>query len=449
MHHQIGAVATGGDHRTDGDATVADIATRHAHLTRARPLVAYAELVLRDQGIRQLRLQHIAVSGDDADPQTPAVEVGRIAVGDADPAVDDLRRRIDQVFGKGDAGGHIGDHRRRALGNASRRAEQLVEHTVGVGGTSLLVVTLPGDDEIFTGQRGDIRNVLGTGRGGVDQACAVDLDARGIKLLHEHIVTAAAQHPTVGAAPGDHEPAAGEGGNAGRSTAGVGRRIGDVVGQNFRTNLVTSRVEALKENRITGFPDRDKPTGGKTRHIGRVLRAAGGCIDRDLGADFAARSIETLRGDALSAGIRAGPDGDKTTCGQCGQLRLELRTGDQGVDGEFSACGTAIRGIALRAHVAETIVIPGDDEPTTGQRHHRGLILVAAGRGIGAEFGTRGHAAGVKTLGVNARATAILAIATPDDDITAVTQARHRGLVLVAQGLTIDLKFRPHRRAAG
>ena len=69
-------------------------------------------------------------------------------------------------------------------------------------------------------------------------------------------------------------------------------------------------------------------------------------------------------------------------------------------------------------------------------------MLVAGGRGVGAEFGARRAAVSRIALPVNAiGAAAVLVVGTPDDYVATIRQAGNGHLGLVAQGLRVGLEL--------
>ena len=88
-----------------------------------------------------------------------------------------------------------------------------------------------------------------------------------------------------------------------------------------------------------------------------------------------------------------------------------------------------------------TVALPDDDEVAVGIRRHRGDVLVARGVGVDLELAGQGAPALVKRLGEDAVARAVLAEALPGDDEVAGAVRRDRGRYCVLDGVAVDLEL--------
>ena len=116
-----------------------------------------------------------------------------------------------------------------------------------------------------------------------------------------------------------------------------------------------------------------------------------------------------------------------------------------GVDLELGSLGHAggviTLGIDAVAAAVLAVALPGDDEVAGGIHGHLGKSLIAGGVGVDLEFAALGHAGRVVALGVDAVAAAILAIALPGDDEVAGGIHGHAGEFLIAGGVRVDLEL--------
>ena len=347
LQHQVGAIGAQRNDAADGRAAIADHAAGHADLPRAVALVADAELVLRGHVLRQLRGVDVAVAGNHAHPESAAVEIGGIAVGQADAGVDELGCGIHQVLCEAQRRRHVDQQRRGRVDDRPGGAEDLVEDAVGVLRAALLVVAGPDDDGVGAGKPDDVGQVLRAGRGRVDDLHAVDLVAAGVELLRHHVLAAAAERCARVAVPGDDEAAAVERGYT-DAVALVAGGIAGVDGE-FAADLRACGVEQLCEDAVAGVPNGDETAAGEAGHVRPVLGAGNGGIDRDQATDLAAVVGEDLRADTVATGVAAGiaPHGHIAAAAQRRQLGLVLRRAARRVERDLGAERAAVGGETL------------------------------------------------------------------------------------------------------
>ena len=394
-----------------------------------------------------MRRLDVAVAGDRADPQRAACEVGRVGVDEADAGIDQLWRSVHEVLGEGDRRCHVGQHRRRRSGDAAGRAQQLLEHAVGVDDRALGVVAVPDDDRVVASQARDVGPVLGAGGGAVDQSRTVDLGTGCVELLRPDVVAAAAQ--AARAVPGDDEAAVAEGGNArvvavGREVAGADDDLGPELG--------AEGVETLRvDDAVVGPPGGDEAATGQCRDVRTVLVARGGGVDGDQAAELVAVVVEALRREAVAAGVAAGvaPECHEAAAAECRQLRLDLRGAAGGVERDLGAERIAGGVEALRQHVVvvaaagiAVVAAVGNDEAAIRETQHCRLPLVGDDRSVRAELVAHRVARRVVALRVDTvAAAAVLAVGAPGDDEAAAGQRADGRRGLVAQRLAVDLKL--------
>ena len=445
--HEVGPVQAVAGDGADGHATDADDVAGDTHLPGPVALVADAELVLQRGGVGELRRLDVAVARDHAHPQRAAAEVGGIGVDQADAGIDELRRAVDQVLREGDAGCEVGEHGRCRGDQAARRAQHLLEDAVGVGGVALFVVTRPDHHGLAARQADDLRLVLRAAAQAVEHLHAVDLVACSVELLGHHVLVAAAQGSGGVAVPGDDEAAAIQPGHTGLVVL-VAWAV-DGVDQQLEADLVARGIETLGLDVVAVGPHRDEAATAQGRDVHAELAAGCGGVDADGGAHLGASVGEELRHDAAAAGVAAGvgPHRDKAAAAERGQLRLVLRGTAGGVEREFGAEHAAVGREALRQHVVEVrvagvVAAVGDDESAVRQAQHGRLVLVADGAGGGAELSARRAAVGVVALGVDAvAAAAVLARRTPGDDEAAARQGADGRLGLLVECGRVDLEL--------
>ncbi len=451
IDHQIGAVGTiagdGADHR----AAVADVAARHPHLPSAIAFVLDGDLILVEGMIRLVLARR-----DAGHHQLPAVEAGGIGIGELDRTVDQLRRGIDQVFAEGDAGHHVHQFRRRRTGDGTRRAHDLAEDAVGVGGVAFLVVPRPGDHEVAAREPGDVGVVLGAGDGAIHQGRAVDLGAGGVELLDEDVLGAATR--TTIHVPGHHEAAAVQRRHPGEVVGG--RRI-DGADLEFAPGLGPGRIEALAVDVVVRRPPyRHVAASAQGRHVvARLLtahRGGGHLLDRRN----AAVGIEELGKHAVAAAVVAAGvavEGDELSSPQGGQARVVLGAAGGAVEGEFRrqrvAAGVKPPGQRIvPAEIGGILVVAavGDDEAAVRESDHRRFVLGARGRRARQELPPDLGPAGVVDLRIDAVAgTVQTALVGPHHHVAAVGQGGDFRFDLSPQGIAVDLELGPHRSALG
>ena len=453
---KIGAVRAVAGDGADGHPAVADGVARHAHLPDTQALVAHAELVLQRGGVGKLRRLDVSVAGNDTDPQRAAVEIGAVGVDDAHACIDELGRRVDQIFCIGNRGHHVGEHRCGAGGDAAGRAQHGLEHAVGVVDHTFLVVACPHQHDVVAGQACDVRTELRAGHRGVDEPRPVHARAGCVELLRNDVVATAAQGTGALRVPGDDKAVVVHRGDA-RHGAAVGRRVLR-ADQQFAPHFCACCIEALGVDGVAGAePGGNETAAGKCGHVGAVLVAGRGGVDGNERAELGTGVVEALCRDTVGAGVAAGvaPDSDEAAAGKRGQLRLELRGAACGVECDFGARGNAACRVALRQHVhregvAGVVAAVGHQEAAVAQAQHSGLVLVADGGGGGAELGPGWRTGRIKALGVHAvAAAAVLAGGAPGDDKATAGQRPDGGCGLVVDGLAVDLEFGACGRAVG
>ncbi len=451
-HHQVGAVGTVRHQGADRDAAVAHGVARHADLARVGALVADTELVLREL------VHRLVLSGrDDRRDQLATGEVRRVGIRQAHRGVDQLRRGIHRVLGVAHAGDQIREFRRGRARHRAGLAEHAGEHAVAVGAAGLLVVARPRHDEVAAGKPGDVGQVLRAGGIRVGHDRTIDLVARSIELLQQHIVGIAARRIGV-AVPGDHEAAIGERGDA-RVVL-----VGDAVGRahlELGARLGARRVEALAVDLVVGRrpPHHDVTAVGQHRHIVAILVAGGRGRDHLLGHLHRAVGVEHLAEHTIAATVvaaRIAVEGDELATGQRGQARVELGTRDRGVEGELVGEQGAIGRVALGQHVlgvararVGVVAAIGHHEAAIRQADHRRLVLAVDGGGVDLELATHRHAIGAVDLRVHALARAVLSARAPHHDEAAVGERGELGFVLVALRVSVDLELGAERSALG
>ena len=282
---QFGAVHPAGRDGANGHATVAHGAAGHAHLARTRALVAHAELVLCAQaGKAQLVLQRVAAGV--VHLQHAAVEVGAVGVDQAHLRVNQLRRRVDGVLGKGDAGRHIAEHRVGLPRVGDRVAEELLVDVVG--GAFGVVVVEEADDE------GAVRQAHHTAALGVgvvvervDALLAIEPRAAGVELLDELGVAAVVANDEAAVAQRRHR-------RPPLVTAGLG-----VDAELGADKAAVGRV-ALAEHAVAaavlpaGRPHDHEATTTERGDGGLVLVVGRLRVDKEARAEQAAGRVEAL-----------------------------------------------------------------------------------------------------------------------------------------------------------
>ncbi len=201
--YQIATVGAAQFNDADRRAAIRDVASRNTHLPCRRALVANSQLILSTQVIGQLLVAIIGIRRNNANPQATTIEVGGIGIAQTNAGVNQLRGGVDQVFGKGDAGCNINQHRRRGVRNAASSAENAVEYTVCIICAAFPVVAGPGYDKIVAVQANQIGLDLSVGHHAIDDKDPVDAVAGCIELLGNDVVAAAAQR--IDAFPTDGE----------------------------------------------------------------------------------------------------------------------------------------------------------------------------------------------------------------------------------------------------
>ena len=169
---------------------------------------------------------------------------------------------------------------------------------------------------------------------------------------------------------------------------------------------------------------------GLLLHIGRVA------VHKRLAIDLATGGVVLLQEDIIGTTRRAilvGPGHHPAAIGQAGHRRLKLRTTGGGVDTELCAHRRAIGSVALRvdARAAQVLPVgaPHHEVAAVFERGHVGFVLVAAGKGIGAEGGPERIARSVEALAEHAVSFTIgCAGVGPRHHEAAVGQPGDRGL---------------------
>ncbi len=262
LYGQLVAVGAITEDRADGHAGKTHRVTGNTDLPRSASLIADAKLILVIQTLQaQLILRTIV--GQVIDFEQAAVEVGRISVEQADPGIDQLRRGIDGVLGKRDAGRHI-DQQRVGLAHEVRGiAIKLLEYLIGVVPTTRRVVVVgPADDEGAIGEpQHHRRGARAVGVVRIDQRGPIQAQSIRIELLRPDATIIIPRH---------REPAVRQGGD--RRFVFITRRLR--VDPELTAHGHTGAVVDLPEHAVAaaavlsgGAPDNDKAAAGQAHDM--------------------------------------------------------------------------------------------------------------------------------------------------------------------------------------
>ncbi|EXI75073.1 MAG: hypothetical protein AW07_01307 [Candidatus Accumulibacter sp. SK-11] len=457
LDDQVDAVLAveAGDDAADGRAAVAHGAGAKSHLAGAAALVTDAEVILRGEVLRQVAAETV-VAGNHGHGHAATGEVGGIGVENADCRVDEHAcRLVGGVLRHGDAGGQIGDDRRRGLGQRTGRAEQVLVDAVLV---AVLAVGLPGAHPAVAGKTGDIGAILRAAGIAVQHQRPVDLVAGRVELLGHGLVGT----DSGAVAPRDDVAAAVQRGDAAVGVAIAGSAVA-VVDQHLAADLDAGCRVALGHDRpaaqatVVAHPADHEVAIGQHRHIGIGLVVDGVGVDLEFGRTRRAVGVHQPGLHAPVAAVLAVgmPGHDVTAVVQFRQLGEGLVAGDMGVDRERSALRATAGVVVLQPYaiavaVGVQVVGVSDDEGAAVETEHLGLELVIRGCGVDQELATCRLAVGTVALGIDTVVRSVLAIGIPGNDETAGGQPGHaeqRIAKLVARRMTVNLELGADGRA--
>ena len=198
---------------------------------------------------------------------------------------------------------------------------------------------------------------------------------------------------------------------------------------------------------IVALPGDDDIAGVVHGDSGYVLCISRGGIDLDFTTLGSAAGIVVLGINAITAAVLqvAGPgDGEAAVSGH-GDLGAALVIGGGGIDEELTPLGGAggIETLAVDTVTAAILVqaLPDHHEIAGIVSRHGADPLFTGGGGVDLYLVAEGVAGCVELAGIDAIATAVLAVAGPGDNVIPRSVCRHGGLPLIAGGGLIDLEF--------